>query len=264
MKIHKLCCFGTIENTGSNAFIIENDAFDIRSRLVFTYKQKMPASIFIEEKIGDNTIILDYYYPHARSPLCLHGTLAAGYVLFSEYPEKSQITVTTSMHKQKISIIKADENISLLIEQQIIPVDPIISDTLLASLLNINIAQVVSVPGVFSVGSPKLLIEVGSPEVLNSIIPNLELINKWSKENLVSGCYVYCKLNDNSYAGRNFNHLDPILEDPATGVAAGALTAYLQHGIHLYQGSLTNNPCVIHTEILNNLISIGGSVIIDA
>lgn len=264
MKIHKLRCFSTIENTGNRASVIENDGFDTEGRLAFTYKQKMSASIFMEERINYNAIVLDYYYPHARSPLCLHGTLAAGYILFNKYPEKSQITVITSMHKQKIAIIKADKNIFLQVEQQIIIANPIISNSLLTSLLNINIAQIISVPGVFSVGSPKLLIEVGSLDILNSITPNLELINTWSKENLVSGCYVYCKLNDNNYAGRNFNHLDPNLEDSATGVAAGALTAYLQHGVHLYQGFLTNNTCVIHTEIFNNLISIGGSVIIDA
>ncbi|HLX53376.1 MAG TPA: PhzF family phenazine biosynthesis protein [Aquella sp.] len=258
MKIYKLRCFGTSRNTGSGAFVIENDGFTSEERLEFANKQKISAAIFVEEQ--DDRIILDYYYPHSRSPLCLHGTLAAGYVLFNKYPEKIKIIITTSIHKQKIAIIKSDKNISLIVEQQTITAMPVIDNNLLHSLLNINTSCLIRVPGIFSVGSPKLLIEVDSLMTLNSIIPNLELINKWSKENFVSGCYVYCKLNDNNYVGRNFNHLDPTLEDPATGVAAGALTAYLKHDIKLYQGANINNPCVIHTEFKQDMIFIGGTV----
>lgn len=67
-------------------------------------------------------------------------------------------------------------------------------------------------------------------------------------------------MTDKNYQGRNFNHLNPVLEDSATGVAAGALTAHLKKDIDLFQGEHLNNPCVIHTKYLGNSILIGGSV----
>jgi len=130
----------------------------------------------------------------------------------------------------------------------------------ISRLLNINLSKIAGNPVIVSVGSPKLLIEVDSLDTLYALQPNLELINAWSKENLVNGCYVYCKLTGNSYSGRNFNHLDPLLEDSATGVAAGAITAYVKCSINLHQGYVTNNPCIIHTKFINNKILIGGTV----
>ena len=57
--------------------------------------------------------------------------------------------------------------------------------------------------------------------------------------------------------GRNFNHLDPLLEDSATGVAAGALVALLGHGLLLRQGRARGNDCVIHTALEGDAVLVG-------
>ena len=74
----------------------------------------------------------------------------------------------------------------------------------------------------------------------------------------MNGCYVYCRLDDGRYEGRNFNHLDPGLEDSATGVAAGALTVLLGRGITLLQGRATGRACLIRTQIDDAAILVGG------
>jgi predicted PhzF superfamily epimerase YddE/YHI9 len=75
----------------------------------------------------------------------------------------------------------------------------------------------------------------------------------------VSGCYAYARRADGSFEGRNFNHLDPALEDSATGVAAGALTVHLGRAITLYQGENLGQPCVLRTELQDEQILIGGA-----
>jgi predicted PhzF superfamily epimerase YddE/YHI9 len=114
----------------------------------------------------------------------------------------------------------------------------------------------VSRPALASVGSPKLLLEVDSPATLHALAPDLAAISAWGQSKGVSGCYVYCRRADGSYEGRNFNHLDPRLEDRATGVAAGALTVHLGRALVLHQGG----DCRMDTAIDGERITVGGRV----
>jgi predicted PhzF superfamily epimerase YddE/YHI9 len=97
---------------------------------------------------------------------------------------------------------------------------------------------------------------VDSPATLQALAPDLAAITAWGKTTGVSGCYVYCRRGDGSYEGRNFNHLDPRLEDRATGVAAGALTVHLGRALVLHQGG----SCRMDTAIDGDLITVGGKV----
>jgi predicted PhzF superfamily epimerase YddE/YHI9 len=89
--------------------------------------------------------------------------------------------------------------------------------------------------------------------------PDLASIVEWGTANGVSGCYVYCRLEDGEYAGRNFNHLDPALEDSASGVAAGALSVLRQRGLTLYQGEATGQPCMVRTRFEDGQVLVGGA-----
>jgi predicted PhzF superfamily epimerase YddE/YHI9 len=102
---------------------------------------------------------------------------------------------------------------------------------------------------VVSVGSPKLLVEVADAATLYGLQPDLPAIAAWGKGAGVNGLYVYCRCADGTYEGRNFNHLDPALEDSATGVAAGALTALLGHAITLRQGRAVGSANLIRTRV---------------
>jgi predicted PhzF superfamily epimerase YddE/YHI9 len=88
----------------------------------------------------------------------------------------------------------------------------------------------------------------------------LELIADWSTLHQVNGCYAYCRTGESEYEGRNFNHLDPALEDSATGVAAGALAAHRQQSLRLHQGHATQRPCLIEVQYSAQVIWVGGMV----
>jgi predicted PhzF superfamily epimerase YddE/YHI9 len=95
---------------------------------------------------------------------------------------------------------------------------------------------------------------------LHGMQPDLAGIATWGKDAGVNGVYVYCQHSDGTYEGRNFNHLDPALEDSATGVAAGALTAMLGHGITLRQGRAVGSANLIRTRTDGPDILVGGLV----
>lgn len=109
-------------------------------------------------------------------------------------------------------------------------------------------------------GSPKLLVEVQDAQTLHGLAPDLAGIADWGRAHGINGIYAYCRLGDGLYEGRNFNHLDPALEDSATGVAAGALTVLLGRGIELRQGRATGRDCLIRTRVEGESILVGGRV----
>jgi predicted PhzF superfamily epimerase YddE/YHI9 len=99
---------------------------------------------------------------------------------------------------------------------------------------------------------------VADAGTLHGLRPDLALMHAWSKAHGVNGCYAWCRLAENEVEGRNFNHLDPLLEDSATGVAAGALTVLLGHGLLLRQGRAPGSDCVIHTKLEGDAVLVGG------
>jgi PhzF family phenazine biosynthesis protein len=204
--------------------------------------------------------LVDYFYPHARSPLCLHATLAVGKRLFELYGEEDEMTVKTAIGGQQLGlIVGAKDEVFVRLQAQKV-VQPLIASDLVGYLMEAPALTPLRTPFVASVGSPKLLIEVANTATLYDLAPNLPAVVAWSKDAGVNGIYAYCKLNNGGYEGRNFNHLDPTLEDSATGVAAGALSTLLGHGITLLQGKATGRSCRIRTRISGPDILVGGSV----
>ena len=51
-------------------------------------------------------VVLDYFCPHTRSPLCLHATLAAAHVLLTAPGAPAALTVTTAMHGQALQLVR--------------------------------------------------------------------------------------------------------------------------------------------------------------
>jgi predicted PhzF superfamily epimerase YddE/YHI9 len=130
-----------------------------------------------------------------------------------------------------------------------------------AQLLGEPDLQLASPPLLSSVGSTKLLIEVADRATLHALAPPLHRIVDWGKEHGVGGCYVYCRVGEDEFEGRNFNHLDPAREDAATGVAAGALCAWLERDIVVHQGAHLGNPCTILARIDGQAVLVGGATV---
>jgi PhzF family phenazine biosynthesis protein len=252
MNIQELLCFG-----GNAALVVQDDHSSADQRQRFALERNQPACVFVDAA-PDGAIVLDYFYPHTRSPLCLHATLAAARVLLS--PQRPLLAVHTAMRGQQLTLTLDDGEVFIQLAPQTPPHVAIPPD-LPGRLLAAPGIMLASAPAVASVGSPKLLLEVADSAALHALTPDLAGIAAWGAEYGVSGCYVWCRRPDGAYEGRNFNHLDPALEDSATGVAAGALSVLLRTGLILYQGANTGRPCRIVTRLADESILIGGKTV---
>lgn len=253
-SVQQLLCFGIRAGTGNPALVVQHDHQDVVQRQQFAQHSNKPACVFIDRS-ADGAITLDYYYPHARSPLCLHATLAAARLLLSS--AQPQLQVRTAMRAQSLTLILRGEQVYIRLAPQALA-QPDIAPDLPERLLAQPGIALRSPPVVASVGSPKLLLQVADSTTLQALVPDLAAIAAWGKAQGVNGCYVWCERADGTLEGRNFNHLDPAMEDQATGVAAGALSLHLGRPLALYQGAALGQPCLIRTEIDGNAVLVGG------
>ncbi|KQW96921.1 hypothetical protein ASC94_08920 [Massilia sp. Root418] len=273
--VYELKCFGSRPGEGNVALVVLGDGSSEAERQAFARQQNRSACVFVDAPGGGHgapdgsaRFVLDYYYPHTRSPLCLHATLAAARVLLREHG--APLAVRTAMRGQLLQLSESGSGdagggpggVFVRLQHQPAP-DVAISPDLPGALLGQPAPGVAlklaSAPAIASVGSPKLLLEVDSSATLQALRPDLARIAVWGKEHGVSGCYAYTQRADGSVEGRNFNHLDPALEDSATGVAAGALTVHLGRAITLHQGAKLGQPCLLRTELDGEHILIGGA-----
>jgi PhzF family phenazine biosynthesis protein len=256
MQVQQLKCFGAHRGDGNPALVILGDRAGEAARRASAQEQNMTCVYLDPGAAPGLAATLDYYYPHMRSPLCLHATLATAHVLFARQRADRPLTVATALLGQQLVLTRAGDELFVGLERQ--PATQVdTSGALLARLLAAPGLTPVAPPAVASVGSPKLLVEVADEAALYGLRPDLKLIVEWGKAHAVNGCYVYCRKGEDLYEGRNFNHLDPALEDRATGVAAGALTALLGRGITLLQG----RGCLIRTRVDGDRnILVGGRV----
>jgi PhzF family phenazine biosynthesis protein len=258
MQIQELKCFGARAGDGNPALVIEGDSSSAARRQAFARERNLTC-VYVDPAGGEPGVecVLDYFYPHARSQLCLHATLAAARVLFDRQWAYRTLTVKTALRGQRLALSCDGEALFVGLARQDAP-QVELEAGLAARLLAVPGLVPVAAPVVASVGSPKLLVEVADAAILHRLQPDLQLISDWGKAAGVNGCYVYCRTGEGEYEGRNFNHLDPALEDGATGVAAGALAAFLGHALKLRQGKATGRDCLIEARVEGDAILVGG------
>lgn len=252
MRIYAVRCFGATPSSGNIAMVIEDGPTEPAARQAFAAKQECPACVFLTP--GD-VLEADFYYPHARSALCLHATLAAAHVLLAR---GATPLLKTAITGQLLRLWRSDEATYVVVQRQ--EVTAVVPDAgRVARLLGDASLVLASAPALASVGSPKLLVEVADSYTLHRLRPLLAEVLTWGREHGVNGIYAWCRVGEYGYEGRNFNHLDAAREDSATGVAAGALAGLLGHGLVLHQGAQLGNPCAIQVELDGDDIRIGGA-----
>src|SRR5206468_10980228 len=258
MHAHHLICFGAAPASGNPALVIEGDASDAAARQAFA-RARNTTCVFIDEGGPSGDTRTDYYYPHMRSPLCLHATLAVAAVLFARpgQAQDAELTVQTAMNGQRLGLTRADADYFVRLAPQPAPAVEI-GDADLAALLDAPGVTPLGRARGASVGSPKLLVEVADTAALYALAPDLAAIADWGRATGVNGLYAWCRRPDGACEGRNFNHLDPALEDSATGVAAGALSVALGASLVLYQGRATGRDCLIRTRLDGATLLVGG------
>jgi PhzF family phenazine biosynthesis protein len=255
MHVHALICFSSRPGQGNPALVIEGAPRDLAARQALA-RERNTTCVFLDEDQGNTQV--DFFYPHTRSPLCLHATLAAAAVLFARPGAPATIAVETALKGQRLDLSREGADYFVTLAPQALP-GADARPAQVAALLAASAIALPSPPRLASVGSPKLLVEVADTDALYALAPNLAAIADWGRQNGVNGIYAWCRRPDGDYEGRNFNHLDPALEDSATGVAAGALSVALGQGLTLRQGRATGRDCLIRTRFDGAALLVGGA-----
>jgi PhzF family phenazine biosynthesis protein len=252
MHVQTLNCFGAHPGAGNPALVIEDAGMDLAARQAFATARNTTC-VFVS---ADKEV--DFFYPHMRSPLCLHATLAVAAVLFGRPGAPATMTVRTAMKGQPLLLSREGDDYFVKLAPQPAPeVD--ISAAQVADLLGAPGLALASSPRAASIGSPKLLVEVADTSTLYGLAPDLAGIAAWGRQHGVNGFYVWCRLGAGTLEGRNVNHLDPKLEDAATGVAAGALALALGQDVLVRQGRAVGQDCLIRARIEDGAILVGGA-----
>lgn len=113
-----------------------------------------------------------------------------------------------------------------------------------------------------STGRNKLMVPVRSLEILHGLQPDFAAMERYSREIGTSGFHVFTPVTVSGKPGTHARHFAPtagVAEDPVTGVAAGALGAYLvKYGvfdeglvtrIYMEQGHVLGKDGVLAAEI---------------
>lgn len=248
-------CFAIDEAAGSDAYVIEESGLLPSDKLKLAQIKGSSAIVFFE-KIQSETYVLDFYYPHARSPLCLHAALAAAKHLGSE--EKKVIFQTSQHNKKIICTVNSDSVRALLPSQP--EVDIFTENKEIMGYIGIDDSDLLNRVFLVNIGSRKLMFEVKEKNKISTLNPDLKEIIKWCEIRNINGCFVFCKVNDGSYYGRNFNHIHREMEDSATGVAALSIAAIKNHEVKLFQGEHLNNRCCLYAGVTSAGLWIEGCV----
>ncbi len=203
--------------------------------------------------------------------LCGHATIAAFTVIREMLSKIKKEIILTQETKVGILPVKCLSDGSIMMTQKR-PVfyDSRVDKLEIADLLGIDRNFIDSYPiQIVSTGTPKLLIPIKSLDILMSLQPNFEGISTYCEKSEANGFYpftMYPETRDKNsdIHARQFNPLAGIDEDPITGVAAGALGAYIKKynllskdNFIVEQGFIMNKAGKIYVDVSDE-VEVGG------
>ncbi|MHB1221245.1 MAG: PhzF family phenazine biosynthesis protein [Gammaproteobacteria bacterium] len=257
-------CFCTNKpNAGNPAAVVTEFQGGDREKLALAKKLNQPVTVFIANQNSHEPTI-QFFYPEAKMPLCIHGTLAAAKIILP----KDQLAINFKTDDGKtLAVRKQKKNIYEVKVERHDFAKPIIKNEDILRMLNLQDTDSINntLPlCIESAGSSKLLIPLTTLTLLQDLQPNFELIKQWSIQNKINGLYVYTDQTSSETAdfhARGFNPKTGHNEDAATGVAAAALSLALQKNISIEQGHSINMPCLIAVSYINQkTVYVGGAV----
>ena len=121
MNTQLFTCFGATHGGGNPALVVEDGPLDPdqRARLA---RERALTCVFIDAASEPGmAATLDFVYPHMRSPLCLHATLAATQVLFARQSKDAPLSVTTAMRGQRLALSREGDTVYVGLARQEAP-----------------------------------------------------------------------------------------------------------------------------------------------
>ncbi len=168
-------------------------------------------------------------------PFCGHATVATWYTLIEQgvikFDGNDEIKFKQETKAGVLPVFCRKDGFIVMVQNQ--PEFGLVEEdrNLIAKLLSISDKEILGHPiQSVSTASTKLIIPISNLEVLKNIKPDLKGIYDYTERTGVRGFYPFTKETldpESDFFARQFNPFIGIDEDPITGVAAGALGAYI-------------------------------------
>ena len=244
--------------------LTDSQMMDISSKLGFS------ESAFVQ-KSKNADFKVRFFSPTQEVDLCGHATIAIFHTLI-ELCKIDFGTLDTKIVTQEtrsgILPVECNKNGLIVMTQKKPKFYQFENDReLISKLLGIKLTDLMDYPiQSVSTGVSKLIIPVKSLDVLYRIIPDLDGIKEYCNDKGINGFYPFTfETKENSdFHARQFNPLAGIDEDPITGVAAGALGAYIvRHKLSekkqfvVEQGYILNKPGKMYVWV-SDIVKVGG------
>jgi PhzF family phenazine biosynthesis protein len=251
---------------GGNPAGIVLDASNLSAKQMQSVAHQIGASetaFMLSDK--DATRKLRFFTPTVEVPLCGHATIATWWLLHHlGLQESGNYTQNTDDGVIGISI---EQDGKVFMEQPLQEMRDFVDSQVAADCLAIS-------PDDLSPNlkprlvQRQLMVELKSLDVLNSLNPDLELIERTSNKYDFYGLHVFVLLDEGKTIAtvRNFCPRVGINEDAATGTANGSFLEFLRHSGQLpeqsiykiEQGMALGKPSHIFGKFVNNKVWIGG------
>lgn len=176
-----------------------------------------------------------FFSPKEEVDLCGHNTIATFYTLVNRgiiSVDGESVTVTQETNAGILPVICFADGKTVMTQSNPVFGDLEKDKAGMAGLLSINPADILDQAiQTISTGMPKTMIPITSLEALKRINPNAEELKKYCLEHNSKGLYPFTRETyepEDDFHARQFNPFSGVREDPVTGIAAGALGAYLR------------------------------------
>lgn len=231
IEVHLIKAFTKNPSEGNPAGVIfDTDDFSEDLMIKISAKLGFSESAFIS-KSEKADFKIRFFSPKQEVNLCAHATIAAVHAL----KEAKQITKNLITQETKIGLLEVESSKDgLIFMTQAKPefVEYEIDQTEVANLLGLEDSDIENYPlKIVSTGTPKLMIPIKTLQSVLKIQPDLEGIKEYCQKSGARGFYPFTfetKSKESEFHARQFNPLAGINEDPVTGIAAGALGAYIR------------------------------------
>ena len=258
----------SLENGGGNPcpVVLNADHLTTDTMQSMTKDFGHESAFVLESSRSDCDIKLRFFVPLHEMEMCIHATIGSITVLVNQDIIKySPIMVETLVGPVKVEWEVKGTNLDVSVEQfspEFMDETPGKDD--LCKALNIEIDEIHEFP-IQSVSTSryKLMIPLKSVETLNHLKPNFEYLWVLCDQFRTTGFYPFAieQNSKNCVQARQFPKRAGYDEDPATGVAASALGAYLAENkcfppiiegwnrYRIIQGVAMGRPSIIQSEI---------------
>jgi PhzF family phenazine biosynthesis protein len=177
-----------------------------------------------------------FFSPEKEISLCAHATLAAFHILIEtkklSFENKKELSIVQETLAGILPVTGYRDGLIVMTQKNPEFFTPEKDRRLVAHLIGVSSRMILNQTiQVVSTGTPKLIVPIVSLDALMKIQPNLEEIKEYCRKTEARGVYCYTTEtidSDSDFHARQFNPLAGINEDPITGVAAGALGAYIR------------------------------------